>query len=246
MIRAILFDAGNTLIHMDYVAIAAELARHGVAVTPEQIQRGDWTARVRLDGELFAPQDAVSTESRDTTARYTRYLLEGAGVHDPALHERMMAWRRGYNAPVGLWTVAEPEAADALALVRQAGRVAGVISNSNGTIRRILESLDLARRLDFILDSHEEGLEKPDARFFQLALARAGVAPDEAAYIGDFYSIDVMGARRAGIRGVLMDPGGCWGVRDCPCAPTVLDAVRLVLRWGTQGAPQSPRAEGPA
>lgn len=229
MIRAILFDAGNTLIRMDYAAIAAEVARHGVAVTAEAVQRGDWTARVRLDTDLFAPAAGFSTETADTTARYTQYLLEGAGVQDPDLHAKVLEWRRGYNAPIGLWTVAEPEAAAALALVREAGRVAGVVSNSNGTIRRILESLDLARHLDFVLDSQEEGLEKPDPRFFERALARAGVAADEAAYIGDFYSVDVMGARRAGIRAVLMDPGGCWGTRDCPSAPTVLDAVRLLL-----------------
>jgi HAD superfamily hydrolase (TIGR01509 family) len=229
MIRAILFDAGNTLIHMDYAAIASELARHGVAVTPEALRRAEWTARVRLDTELFAPAAAASTESRDTTERYSRYLLEAAGVQDPALHAKVMEWRRAYNVPIGLWTMAEPAAAAALALVRERGRIAGVVSNSNGTIRRILESLDLARYLDFVLDSHEEGMEKPDPRFFELALARAGVRAHEAAYIGDFYSVDVLGARRVGMRAVLMDPGGCWGTRDCPCAPTVLDAVRLLL-----------------
>ena len=229
MIRAILFDAGNTLIRMDYAAIAAELERHGVRVTPEAVQRAEWMARVQLDAELFAPEGAFSTESRDTTERYTRYVLEGVGVTDPAVVATMTAWRRVYNAPVGLWTVAEPEAAAALALVRDAGRIAGVISNSNGTIRSILERLDLTRSLDFVLDSQEEGLEKPDPRFFQLALARAGVVPEAAAYIGDLYSVDVVGARRAGIRAVLMDPGGCWGARDCPAAPTVLDAVRLLL-----------------
>jgi putative hydrolase of the HAD superfamily len=229
MIRAILFDAGNTLIHMDYAAIASELARHGVVVTPDALRRAEWTARVRLDTDLFAPAAAASTESRDTTERYSRYLLEAAGVQDPALHARVMEWRRAYNVPVGLWTMAEPEAAAALALVRERGRIAGVVSNSNGTIRRILESLDLARYLDFVLDSQEVGLEKPDPRFFELALARAGVRAHEAGYIGDFYSVDVLGARRVGMQAVLMDPGGCWGTRDCPCAPTVLDAVRLLL-----------------
>ena len=170
-----------------------------------------------------------STESRDTSERYTRYLLEEAGVGDPALSATMVSWRRAYNPPVGLWTVAEPEAAAALALARGAGLATGVVSNSNGSIRRILASLGLTRHLDFVLDSHEEGVEKPDRRFFEIALARAGVAPDEAAYIGDLYSVDVVGARRAGLRAVLMDPGGCWGTRDCPSAPTVLDAVRLLL-----------------
>jgi putative hydrolase of the HAD superfamily len=229
MIRAILFDAGNTLIRMDYAAIADELARHGVRATPEAVQRAEWAARVRLDTDLFSPRDASSTESHDTVERYVRYLLAGLDVTDARVIAAMAEWRRVYNAPVGPWTVAEPDAAAALALVREAGRVAGVVSNSNGTIRGILERLDLARHLDFVLDSQEEGLEKPDPRFFHLALARAGVAANEAAYIGDLYSVDVLGARRAGIRAVLMDPGGCWGVRDCVVAPTVLDAVRRLL-----------------
>jgi HAD superfamily hydrolase (TIGR01549 family) len=229
MIRAILFDAGNTLIRMDLAAIARELSVHGVTVTPEALQRAEWSTRVRIDTELFAPGAAMSTESRDTSERYTRYMLEGVGATDSAVHAAMVAWRRAYNAPVGPWTVAEPEAAAALALAREAGLVTGVVSNSNGTIRRILDSLDLARHLDFILDSQEEGIEKPDPRFFQIALGRAGVAAHEAAYIGDLYSIDVIGARRAGIRAVLMDPGGCWGERDCPAAPTVLEAVRLLI-----------------
>ena len=155
MIRAVLFDAGNTLIRMDYAAIAVELARHGVAVTPEALQRAEWAARVRVDADLFAPASAFSTESRGTTERYTRYVLEDAGVADEDVIARMTEWRRGYNPPVGLWTVAEPEAPAALALVRERGLVAGVVSNSNGTIRRIVESLGLARHLDFVLDSQE-------------------------------------------------------------------------------------------
>lgn len=229
MIRAVLFDAGNTLIRMDYAAIAAELARHGVAVSAEAVQRAEWAARVRLDTDVFASSAMFSTESRDTTERYTRYVLAGAGVVDEGVIAALTEWRRGYNPPIGLWTVAEPEAAAALALVREAGLVTGVVSNSNGTIRRIVERLDLARHLDFVLDSQEEGIEKPDPRFFHLALSRAGVAPAEAGYIGDFYSVDIFGARRVGIRAVLMDPGGCWGARDCATARTVLEAVRVLL-----------------
>jgi putative hydrolase of the HAD superfamily len=229
MIRAILFDAGNTLIRVDDAAVAAELARQGVEIAPEALRRADWTARVRLDTDLFAPAAAQSTEARATTDRYTRYLLEAAGVSDPALIAYIAEWRRCYNAPVGLWTVPEPEAAEALALARGAGLITGVVSNSNGTIRRILDTLGFTRHLHFVLDSHEEGVEKPDPRFFELALARAGVSAAEAAYIGDLYSVDVLGARAVGMQAVLMDPGGCWGSRDCPSAPTVLDAVRALL-----------------
>jgi HAD superfamily hydrolase (TIGR01509 family) len=229
VIRAILFDAGNTLIRVDWSAVAAELARGGVTVAADALRRAEWDARVRLDTDLFAPPGARSTESRDTTARYTQYVLEAAGVRDPALHARLTAWRRAYNPPIGLWTVAEPEAAAALALVRARGLVAGVVSNSNGTVRQALAALGLTPHLDFVLDSHEEGVEKPDPRFFEIALARAGVRAHEAAYIGDLYSVDIVGARRAGLHAVLMDPGGCWGERECPRAPTVLEAVRRLL-----------------
>jgi hypothetical protein len=41
----------------------------------------------------------------------------------------------------------------------------------------------------------------------------------------------VRGARAAGLRAVLLDPGGHWGARDCPIAPDLAGAIRLVLTW---------------
>ena len=73
------------------------------------------------------------------------------------------------------------------------------------------------------------GVEKPDPRIFHLALERAGVAAAEAVYVGDLYSVDVVGARAAGLSAILMDPGACWGSRDCPSVPTALAAVHHVL-----------------
>jgi len=231
-LRAVFFDAGNTLLRMNYAVIAAELGRHGFAVTADQVQRAEWRARVRLDDEVLSrssPGD--STENRSTAERYLGYLLDRLGVTDPALVEKIVAWRRTYNPPVGVWNIVDPHAAEVLDAVRRAGLRAAVISNSNGSVRSILESLGLTDRLDFVVDSAEEGVEKPAPRIFELSLARAGVAPDQAVYIGDLYSIDVRGARAAGMRAVLLDPGGHWGSRDCPMAPDLLGAVRMVLAW---------------
>jgi putative hydrolase of the HAD superfamily len=228
-LRAIFFDAGNTLIRIDYAAITTALAARGVCTTSDELMRAEWRARVRLDADLFATGEVASTEARTTHSRYLAYVLEGVGVTDPALVDAMDAWRRGHNPPLGLWTAPEPDAAPALMLAREAGLRTGVISNSNGTIKQILARLDLLRLVDFALDSKEEGVEKPQPEIFQRALARAGVAAAEAAYVGDLYSIDILGARRVGLRAVLLDPGVCWGGRDCPTAPTVLDAVKRLL-----------------
>jgi putative hydrolase of the HAD superfamily len=227
-LRAIFFDAGNTLLRMNYADIAAALGRHGVSASAADVQRAEWTARVRLDTDVLV--NARSTESRDTHLRYLRYILEGLGVTDDRTIEAIDAWRRAYNLPVGLWNTADPDAAEALDTARAAGVRTAVISNSNGTIRALMERLRLLDKLDFVIDSGEEGVEKPDPRIFQTALARAGAKPEETAYVGDLYSIDVRGARAAGIRPVLLDPGRCWGPRDCDATPTVLDAVRFLLR----------------
>lgn len=228
--RAIFFDAGNTLIRMNYAVIAAQLAARGAPVSPADVERADWRARVRLDETLFGDRaPAASTETPDAAGRYLRFIVEELGVRDETVIAALGAWRLTYNLPVGLWNVAEPDAAAALRLVRQAGLGAAVISNSNGSVRSILDALGLEAHLDFVLDSAEVGVEKPDARIFRLALERAGLEPGQAVYVGDLYSVDVLGARAAGLRAVLLDPGGCWGRRDCPTAPSVLHAVRLVL-----------------
>ena len=104
-----------------------------------------------------------------------------------------------------------------------------MISNSNGSARTLLEGAGLGDELDFVIDSALVGVEKPDPRIFRLALEQAGVAPHEAVYIGDLYSVDVLGSRAAGLRSILLDPRGYWGERDCDCAPDLDAALALVL-----------------
>ena len=216
---------------MDYAAIATELSRHGVRVTPDAVQRAEWQARVHLDDQVFARAAGASTETQASATRYLRFVLEGLGVADGNTVEQVAEWRRGYNPPVGLWTTCDPQAHEALALVRTSGARSAAVSNSNGTVESVLAAVGVRSSLDFVIDSGTVGVEKPNPRIFELALARAGVGAAEAAYIGDFYSIDVRGAGAAGLRAVLLDPGGFWGARDCATAPDLLSAVRLALSW---------------
>jgi putative hydrolase of the HAD superfamily len=227
-LRAVFFDAGNTLILMDHAAIAARLAGLGSAVAPEAVERAEWRARVRLDREVLAHR--ASTESPETGLHYVAFMLEALGIRDAATARALADWRRAWNPPSGVWTRAAPTAGAAVAAVRAAGARAAVISNSDGHVRAILARLGLLAGLDFVIDSSEVGVEKPDPRIFRIALDRAGVRPEEAAYVGDLHSVDVLGARAAGLRAVLVDPGGDWGVLDCPTARDTLSAVRLLVR----------------
>jgi HAD superfamily hydrolase (TIGR01509 family) len=239
-VRAVFFDVGNTLVRINYAAVAGHLAVHGVHLTADAVQRAEWRARVRLDADLFAvPAASRSTETGDTHTRYLRYTLDNLGITDDTLVAAVDEWRRTYNSPIGLWNTVDPDAAAALEHTRAAGLRTAVISNSNGTIRTLLERLHLLPLIDVVLDSGEEGVEKPNPEIFRRALARTGVAPHEAVYIGDLYAIDITGAESAGLHAILLDPGGHWDHKACEKAATVLEAVRSIP--GAAGTPRATR-----
>jgi HAD superfamily hydrolase (TIGR01509 family) len=213
---------------MDYSAVTSALAARGHAVTQEAVTAAERRARIRLDHE----QAAQPTRTRTGGGRYVRYLLEALGITDTGEQRAVTEWRRAFNLPVGLCHRADAEAVDALQRVRAAGLATGVISNSNGSVRFALEQAGLAAHLDFIIDSSVVGIEKPDPRIFHLGLREAGATAAQAVYVGDLYSVDVLGARAAGLDGILLDPRGFWAPRDCLLAGGLNEAVRLALQDG--------------
>src|SRR5947209_7134930 len=82
-----------------------------------------------------------------------------------------------------------------------------------------LGAVGLGELVDAVVDSGTVGVEKPNPKIFACAAAALGVAPEEAVHVGDLYSVDVVGARAAGSRAILLDPAGAWTAVDCPTAP---------------------------
>jgi putative hydrolase of the HAD superfamily len=101
--------------------------------------------------------------------------------------------------------VLRPGALALLADLRAAGLRIGLVSNWSERLPALLRGLGLAERVDFAVCSALERTEKPDARIFARALDLAGARPDQALHAGDDLEKDVLGARRAGLRAVLVD-----------------------------------------
>src|SRR6266403_358374 len=91
-----------------------------------------------------------------------------------------------------------------------------------------LARIGLARWFDVIIDSTEVGCEKPDPRIFRIALERAGASPARTVHVGDLFHVDVVGARAAGIRGVLFDAADLYRDHDCPRVRTLTALVDLL------------------
>ena len=220
-----MFDAGHTLLEMDYARLTAYVASRGHDVGEAAVTDAERRARMRLDTE----RAAQASRERTGEGRYVRYLTEYLGITDDGERRAIAEWRRGFNVPIGLCHQADGEASKALQRAREAGLVVGVISNSNGSVKRALEIAGLASHLDFVIDSSVVGISKPDARIFAVGLQAAGAAPAETVYVGDSYFLDVVGARQAGLGAVLFDPGRTWGERDCAVATGLCAAVEQAL-----------------
>ena len=211
MTRAVLFDLGNTLHHLDHAWIADCISAHGHPTSARQVQEAEYLGKAEVD-RRFRARDPGNDSSRQTD--YVGIILDALGVpadRQPAIAEAFHA----ENRRASVWRVMHDDTPDVLAALRARGLRLGVVSNADGRIAAALAATGLDRHLDAIIDSHVVGVEKPDPRIFQMALDRCGVAPAEAIFVGDIYEIDVVGARSAGLTALLLDPLGLYEAVDC-------------------------------
>ncbi len=97
---------------------------------------------------------------------------------------------------------------ECFAALHAAGRRVVIAGNQPPQARSALQAMELG--VDAIVISDELGAQKPTAAFFDAVVEIAAVAPDEIAYVGDRLDNDVLPARRAGMRTVLLTRGP-WG-----------------------------------
>jgi putative hydrolase of the HAD superfamily len=225
-VRAVFFDAGGTLIHMDYARIARAIgAVLGRELEPAAFVAAEYAGRAAVEAAMAAGQ--LGTDS-SRWAIHFRTMLAALGVSDEEF-DRVSPAIRAQHAERHLWSVTAPGTADALAELVRRGWLVGCISNADGTVDRLLEATGLLEHLSFVVDSGKVGIEKPDRRIFAMALERAGTPADETYYVGDLYPVDVVGARSAGLVPVLLDPLGRYGGRDCRTARDVPSFCRELV-----------------
>jgi putative hydrolase of the HAD superfamily len=101
-----------------------------------------------------------------------------------------------------------PDVTPSLDALRDNGIRLCVISNFVWGAPELIHDLELARHFETLVISARVGFQKPNAGIFNAALDRMHVDPQRAWHVGDSYRADVIGARRVGINGVLIDRSG--------------------------------------
>jgi putative hydrolase of the HAD superfamily len=221
-LRAVLFDVDFTL------------AKPGPDLGPDGYRILGERFGLTLDPARYgeARQDAIDTLERhpeldhdeEVWVLFTERIIRGMGGDAESAYECAVemtrAWEQAENFEL------YEDVLPTLAELRRLGLKIGLVSNTGRDLDEFVAHHGLD--VDAALSSRVHGKTKPDPTIFQAVLDRLGVAPEEAAMVGDSLEDDVEGARSLGMRGVLVDREDRhpeWGeerLRDLRALPAAL------------------------
>jgi putative hydrolase of the HAD superfamily len=234
-VECVLLDAGGVLLDLDYSYLGRLIeTRHG-PVAEEQLSLAEALARQEVD-RMVGQGGSVAGAWRE----YFQFLLARAGVgvehHEPIIDSLWEAHRR-----VGLWTVAVEGACTAVAELKRRGYRLGVVSNAEGQVARDLDRAGFAGLFETVVDSFLVGVAKPDPAIFALALERLGLRAERTVFVGDVPSVDVAGARSAGLTAILLDRHDLYRGADVRRMRSVAELPALLGSPASSGTTPSPR-----
>jgi len=165
-VAALFLDAGGVLVRPNFDRVAATLGARGVDVDAA-VLRG---AEPRVKKELDHPPGEGAATDEERGWLYFNLLLRHAGIPRSTATDQALLELKAWHDEHCLWDEVPEGVGEALGRLRGAGLALSVISNSNGTVRRMLERLGFLGHFDVVVDSAVEGVEKPDPGIFRVAL----------------------------------------------------------------------------
>ncbi|MFJ4185177.1 HAD family hydrolase [Kitasatospora sp. NPDC089509] len=232
--RAVLFDAGLTLIHPDGDILVEELTRcEAQPATPVAARRAVTALQLAAEARHLPLPAGLAGDEKVGTLWAT---LLGTD------RERTVrAFHRAAARP-DLYRVLDPGARGTLSALQAKDVVLGVVSNSEGTVRDDLDVFGLLPFFRTVVDSTVVGIEKPQPGIFHAALSELGIPGEDCWYVGDGLVNDVLGALGAGFgAGVLLDRFDCYGHLPGILRITCLDALVALVDRAAREVGDGPR-----
>ena len=206
---AVLLDSGGIFLVPEHHRIVGACERAEPPFTPDAavIDRAHYVGAATFTVDLD-----VAADWNGSWAQFMGAYVEACGA---PLDQRDEIRRHldSEFADAALWLRELDGARAGLRALADAGVRLGVVSNADGLMAQRLRELEILQvgpglgvEVETVVDSGAVGVMKPDPRIFQLALDAMGLDPADAWYVGDMPGIDVVGARRAALRPIVMDP----------------------------------------
>jgi putative hydrolase of the HAD superfamily len=168
---------------------------------------GDPTHAELVDAVGLTPEEWAAVDQRDRrwTESFQDYL-DRLGI-EPSAAARALELRTAMTRRA---LVPVDGAVPLLHELRGRGIRLGLISNCSSEVAELWGESPFAGTFDTVLLSANEGICKPDARIYHLALERLGVEPGAAIFVGDGDAGELPGAEAVGMRAVQLGDRDGW------------------------------------
>ncbi len=228
MVKGVFFDAGNTIVFPDYDIYRDIASSLGLSVTTDEVMTAEARAREAFDE---AVSHAPGKNVYNFWSIYYTPFYELLGIEPEAIPNAIEMTRAANDEGLGIWKIPVEGLDHVLDELELRGLVTGIISNSDGRLEERLSEIGIRNRFRFLIDSAIISISKPDPGIFEEALRLSSLAAADAVYVGDYYAVDVVGARGVGMRPVLFDPYGAYSGVDCAIIERFEDLIGLLDRW---------------
>jgi putative hydrolase of the HAD superfamily len=164
-----------------------------------------------LDRERFSPRWAETYDERATGPWETnmRGIVSHLGGEwsDSRFEEARRLrddFQRSALAP-------RPDAEATLAELKRRGLRLGLVTECSDVVPALWPELPIARHFDATVYTCDVGQRKPAPVLYELVCEQLGVEPSDCVYVGDGGGYELAGARKAGMRPILiLAPGLEW------------------------------------
>ena len=218
-IQAVLFDLDGTLRHNQpagFDTLVGYLAELGHPLSQSQQHHGErWTHYYWAESpEQTVDRKEFAGETGGFWLRYTTRLLQAFEIDGdlPALAQQI---GKRFDEDYQPTNHVPDDVIPTLTHLRVSGYTLGLVSNRPEPLDGVAADLGLGGLFHFTLSAGQAGSWKPNPGIFLQAASLATCAPEQAAYVGDNYYADILGARGAGLTPVLIDPKGLFPDAAC-------------------------------
>lgn len=230
-LRAVGFDLDGTLFdHRGAAAAGATAFVEGLgAVATADVLRA-WSTAEHEQFERWRRGEIDFREQRRERLRAVLPMIGHAVPTDPGRLDTLFEdYLHAYRAA---WT-AFPGSAALLRELRTRGFRLGLLTNGTEEQQRDkLVRVGLDGAFDVVCTSERIGVQKPGARAFTTLAEELDVDPSDCLFVGDSIEHDVVGARGAGMRAVLVDHAAAGGA---DVRSLVTSAIAAALTEGSEG-----------
>ncbi|MDW8319726.1 MAG: HAD family hydrolase [Armatimonadota bacterium] len=214
-VRAVVFDFVNTLVPLreqEFVRILQDVYEYAHPFAPHVPFEAFLRHYVRIRDEQYARNLPHLRENSFYERMETLWQqLTGVPPNPKCVYAMMTRYALAFEK-----VVVPAEYLPSLLRYLSQRYLLAVLSNYPYApcVRRVLSRHGLSRYLSSVVVSADVGIVKPHRDLFHITLYQLGVFAEQAIYVGDDWCADMIGAARAGMRGVYTRE---WRTEPDPC-----------------------------